>query len=267
MSRRSEADVRARFRALVTEWQRNPFGAAAAGGVSEMSAGVERIDEKLKKIAEQWPDTTNVKSLVELRVAGVTALSLLLERYHREQGLYIAAAELMVHAIRTAHENDPNVSPFLKRPGALHDLEQYVPDRSHQWIRAYACVCVILLVLAKKESIEAACERVAKELSNADYKPPRGGARVGAAAIKGWVRKISSEATPEVQEARQAFAFFLQMHQRSADPALDIANDASIGDECLRRFAEALKVLIIRSSSQVRRKRSAGKIRPTDRRP
>lgn len=58
MSRRSDAEVRAKFRDPVAEWQRNPFGdTAATNACSEMSGGVQHIDERLGKIAAEWPDT------------------------------------------------------------------------------------------------------------------------------------------------------------------------------------------------------------------
>lgn len=263
MSRRSQDQVRAQFRELVAEWQRNPFGDAETVSDSEMPGGVERIDERLGEIAAEWPDTTNIKSLVEFREAGVTALSLLLERYHREQNLYIAAAESMIHAIRTAHENDRDTSPFLEKPGTLRDLDQYVPDETHKWIRARASVCAVLLVVTQNNSIKTACERVADVLNDADYRPPRGGRQVGVHAVEGWVEKVVSGTIPEAQDARQAFTSFRQVLEDNPEPAPDVADAPSFGENCLHRFAQSLDVLIIRNNSKKPRKRRASKSRTT----
>lgn len=106
--------------------------------------------------------------------------------------------------------------------------------------------------MKQNNSIKTAFERVESVLSDANYKPPRGSHGVGVPAIKGWVGKVVSGTLPEALDARQAFIFFCQVVEKNLEPAPDIADDPSFGENCLHRFVQSLDVLIIRNNSAKR---------------
>ena len=163
------------------------------------------LDDRLDEIDRELSDLSQSKvgdSLVTLRNKGICSLSLLIDRHHLTNQIWLGPAFAIVTALKGLSDTRAGISPLLDRSARLTSKANLISDHGHAWIKSNAAALGILLVACHGYSLNKASKTIAEALRSGEYIPLKGGGEIKGNTVEKWIKSaVTSTAADEVRDA------------------------------------------------------------------